>query len=314
MSKLVTICVPTFNSEESLAETLESLAQQTYSNMRVIIFDNCSTDKTVEIAEIFQEKFSNFEVRISRENIGAEGNFTRCLQVSDSDYTAIFHADDIYERDIIERQVCAFEECPTLLAVATHAREINSLGKKMGERFLPKELKENSLTILDFDGLLNLTLMYGNIITCPSVMAKTEVYSQQIKSWNGADFKSSADLDVWLRISKLGGFGFLNKPLVNYRVAEVSTSFRMKKNRVSRHDMFLVIDKYYERLEGTTLSIYYDFLNLKDTALRAYNGSGESINPFKLSFFKLTLRSIWHRSFYLKILFIWFVSLLGIRK
>ncbi|PIK14705.1 glycosyltransferase [Halobacteriovorax sp. JY17] len=314
MNKLVTVCVPTFNSEASIFDTLESISKQTYSNIRVIIFDNCSSDNTLTIAESFTKKIKNFEIRMSSENLGAEGNFTRCLQVADSDFTAIYHADDIYAENIVERQVQAFIDTPKLLAVSTHANEIDHSGKKIGERFLPEELRKSELTVLGFKELLELTLKYGNIVTCPSVMVKTSIYNQDIKTWNGSRYKSSADLDIWLRIAKLGCFAVINQPLIDYRVADISTSYRMKKNRVVRHDMFLVIDEYFDKAENERLSDFYDFLCLKDLALRVLNGSKERLSPLGVKYFRVALSSYWHSSFYLKILVIWIARILRLVK
>ena len=314
MSKLVSICIPTFNSSETIAETLESLVRQTYSNFKIIIFDNHSTDNTLEVVEEFRSKFKHFEIVTSEKNLGAEGNFTRCLQYSDSDYSAIYHADDIYEENIITSQVLALDSHKDLLAVSTHANEINGAGDIIGQRFIPQELDNIDTSIFDFDELLELTLKYGNIITCPSVMARTEVYSNHIKIWDGVNYKSSADLDVWLRISKLGKFGFINKALINYRVAEVSTSFRMKQFRVLRHDMFLVIDEYFDRKQRNDLASYYDFLILKDNALRVYNNSGEDLSISNASYLLTALHSRWHFSFFVKILVIWLLKKLKLRR
>jgi glycosyltransferase involved in cell wall biosynthesis len=309
MSKLVTVCIPTFNSEATIAETLDSLVNQSYKNLRVIIFDNFSSDNTVKVVERYHSKFKKFEVRTSEENIGAEGNFTRCLAVDDSDYTAIFHADDIYDFQMIEKQVHALEENSDLLAVSTHSREIDLNGKVIGERFLPSCFKDSVLNVLNFESLLEVTLKYGNIVTCPSVLARTRVYSEYIRNWDGENYRSSADLDVWFRVAQLGKFGILSPTYMSYRVADVSTSYRMKKSRVMRHDMFLVLDKYFQVSEHPSLIKYYNFLNLKDLALRVYNGSGEKLSPWKREYFQLALEDSWHRLFFIKVLAIWVLNL-----
>ena len=179
-----------------------------------------------------------------------------------------------------------------------------------GERFTPYELRSKLLNTLSFDSLLNLTLKYGNFITCPSVVAKTEVYKTNIKTWNGTDFKTSADLDVWLRLSKIGPIGFLNEKLINYRVAPASISYNLKKIRTHRHDIFLVLDHY---LNGKK-SAYYDFLELKDHALRTYNNlniTNKNIvfNPWSFKFLKVAFKDIFHLKLYLSILVIWFLTL-----
>jgi len=89
-----------------------------------------------------------------------------------------------------------------------------------------------------------MVLDYGNIINTPSVLARTEVYKNKIGSFNGADFNTSADLDVWLRMSLFGSFAIIVKPLIKYRLSNSSYSFNAKKSRSNKSDYFLVVDSY----------------------------------------------------------------------
>ena len=93
---LVCICVPCYNSEATIGATLESLVSQTYRNIKIVVVDNASTDRTCGIVGGFMARDERVELRANGENIGAEGNFTRCLQEASGEYTAIFHADDVY--------------------------------------------------------------------------------------------------------------------------------------------------------------------------------------------------------------------------
>ena len=315
MNKQVTICVPTFNSEQTLAATLNSLLGQSYSNIKIIVFDNCSTDNTLGVVRELQRNHKNLEVIESAFNIGAEGNFTRCMQVSDSDYTAIFHADDIYLKDMIEEQVRILEKGQHV-AVATHALTIDMNENVTGERFIPVELGGDEFSTLSFKKLLNLTFKYGNFITCPSVLIKSDILKNQIKRWKGAEYKTSADLDVWLRLSKIGDIAFIPKAFMKYRVAEASISFNLKKVRVARHDLFLVLDEYLDNASSEDKK-GYEFLALKDSGLRLFNLLRSknrttyipSLKPFRLTYFSLAFSSFFHLKILIKILIIWFITI-----
>lgn len=309
---LVTICIPTYNAEVTLEETLNSILNQSYSNLIIKVFDNCSTDKTAQIVQDKISQHPNLHLIVNKENLGGEGNFTKCLQSGEGKYTAIFHADDIYDEHFIKMVVDCLEDNPDLVAMAAHARTINMQKSITGERFIPYELRSNSLSKLNYESLLKLTLKYGNFITCPAVIAKTDIYKEQIKVWNGTDFKTSADLDVWIRLSQIGLFGFLNKPLMNYRVAEASYSYNLKKVRTHRHDIFSVLDHYLKERNSND----YDFLELKDNALRSYNlmklkePDIIAFNPWRLKYLKIGLDDFFHLRLYLSILMIWALSLI----
>ncbi len=308
MNTKVTICLATFNSSSTIGETLNSLEAQTYKDFSLVVFDNASTDNTLEIVNSYKDKFKDLQVERSDENLGAEGNFTRCLQYTNVGLMAIYHADDIYHPQIIEQQVQALTES-NLVAVSTRAQRIDWEGKSLGLRFLPPELKGQETAELNFDEFLNLIFKYGNFVVCPSVMGRAEVMKKEIKIWNGEKFKTSADLDIWFRLSKLGNFGVITRPLISYREAQASTSFRLKKVRKHRHDMFLVLDQFSNELSFEQKE-YYAFLENKDLALRVKNGLRDRValknfRPWRLKFFKFCISSSFHRNFYIKILVIW---------
>lgn len=278
MTARVTVLVPTFNAEATLERTLNSILGQSFTDFIVKIVDNASRDRTLDIARSFAMKDKRVHVIGGSQNLGGEGNFTRCLQLAAGDYSAIFHADDIYEPTMLEKQVQFLDTHPECVAVATHAATIDDRDRVRGSRFLPPELRGRDRAALDFETLLKLTLRYGNFITCPSVMARSTVYREQICEWNGRDFKTSADLDVWLRLCKLGRLGFLTEPLIRYRISSASLTVREVKGRIKEHDIFLVLRHYTKsgdvkdaiKLSALDLE-FMQFQKFKDIALRRWN-------------------------------------------
>ena len=76
---LVSIGMPVFNGEKSLAQALDALLEQDYSNLEVIISDNGSTDGTPEICQEFLKKDLRIKYYRSSENLGSNWNFNRVL-------------------------------------------------------------------------------------------------------------------------------------------------------------------------------------------------------------------------------------------
>jgi glycosyltransferase involved in cell wall biosynthesis len=76
---LVSVCIPTYNGEEFIEEALYSVSNQTYPNLEVIISDDNSLDKTIEIAQLFREKLTiNFSI-IKHEQFGLSQNWNFCI-------------------------------------------------------------------------------------------------------------------------------------------------------------------------------------------------------------------------------------------
>lgn len=318
---LVTICIPTYNSESTISATLDSLLAQKYSNLKIKIFDNCSKDNTEKVLANYSVKYSNISFSVNQNNLGAEENFTKCIQGCEGKYSAVFHADDIYTPEMIARQVEVLENDSEIVAVSTHAFEIDMNEMVIGNRLLLPEFKGKAVIVLNFDELLILILKYANFITCPSVMVKTDIYKNKIKFWNGADFQTSADLDVWLRLAKEGKFAFITAPLIKYRVSPASFSYNLAKVRIYRHHIFKVLEYYTRGIHlSATEKRNLEFLNFKDNVFRAYNiirnrnykEGLPKFNPFSFKVFICGFQSLFHFRIYVSGI-ICFVISLGFR-
>lgn len=195
----------------------------------------------------------------------------------EGEYGAVFHADDVYESTIIETQVRFLQTHRDCGAVATHAYTINRASLIVGERFVPPDIRKCDSYIFENQlDLFRMVLKYGNFITCPSVMGHTDIFREKIRIWNGSEFKTSADLDVWLRFAAFAKFGFITKPLMKYRLSETSYSYNLALTRTEPHDLFLVLDSYLSKLSianalTNTDKDHYAFLLFKDYVNRSIN-------------------------------------------
>ena len=287
---LVCICIPTFNAEKTIRQTIESLLHQKYTNLIIKIVDNSSTDSTVAIIKSFRD--SRIEIHQFNTVVTVDESFNRCLALLGGDYSAIFHADDLYLPDLLWKQVHYLERNPSAGAVFTEAILINDIGRKIGQTKLPSGMSINDKPY-NFIFIFKKILRHYNFIVCPSALVRTTIYKNEIREWNGKKFKSSADLDVWLRILKNHSIGFLG-PLIEYRISSTQETELVRKN-LCRSDFFNVID-YYLSFEEIRNQINqsdiqsYKWLELRDDLRRYINqiSIGEDIPPNKL------IGNIWH--------------------
>src|SRR5208283_384435 len=109
-SKLLTV-IPVFNGEPFIAQTLESIARQTLRPDRVVVLDNCSTDRTPEIVKNFAGL--SCELIRNERNLGLFGNLNRSLDFStETEFLQILHADDLIEPDFYRVMTGVWEGCP----------------------------------------------------------------------------------------------------------------------------------------------------------------------------------------------------------
>jgi glycosyltransferase involved in cell wall biosynthesis len=269
---LVCICVPTYNASLTIRETLLSIVAQDYENLKIKVVDNNSTDDTVAIASSVPD--DRIELYRNSVNVGGEGNFNRCIKLGEGKYTAIFHADDIYEPQMVSKQVDFLEINTDAGGVFTEASLIDKTGRAVGVIKQPIAVAAKG-PLFDFNSLYKAVLEHSNFLICPSFMARTDIYQNDIKAWRGEMFGSSADLDVWLRILQHHACGILAEPLIRYRISNEQFSAKVRQN-VGRADFFRVID-YYQAQGWVAAQLdnrdYINYARLKrrDDVMRAIN-------------------------------------------
>jgi len=117
---LVSIGVPVFNGEKSLFYALNSLLEQDYPNIEIIISDNGSTDTTPEICRKFAQKDARVKYYRSEKNLGSIWNFNRVFEISIGKYFMWAAHDDLREPTFISECVKKMEQCPDAVLCQTY--------------------------------------------------------------------------------------------------------------------------------------------------------------------------------------------------
>ena len=117
---LVSVGVPVFNGEKSLARALDSLLGQDYPNLEITISDNASTDATLEICKEYFKKDSRIKYYRSEENLGSTWNFNRVFELSTGKYFMWAAHDDLCESSFVSACVKKMEQCPEASLCQVH--------------------------------------------------------------------------------------------------------------------------------------------------------------------------------------------------
>lgn len=273
---LVCICIPAYNAEATIRGTLSSVLKQTYPNFRVLVLDNASTDRTVEIVESFRDE--RVIVHRSETNVGAGNNFNRCIELAGGKYTGIFHADEVYEPDMVAAEVEVLEGAPEVGAVFTEASLIDAEGRIFGETMVAKYVgrRRGEIAVFSFAELFPIILRSGNFLLFPSALVRTKIYKAEFPSWRLDLFLTSIDLDMWLRILERYPVALILRKLMRTRVTTAQASHRELRRNTNRADMFLVLDHYLGKARpmgilGESDLRGYARLQSMDTARRAMN-------------------------------------------
>lgn len=101
----VSLGIPVYNESRFLKKTIDSLLNQTYSNIEIIAIDNASTDNSFRILEEYSNKDPRLKIFKNDKNIGLSNNFNLLVSKSSGEYFGWIGAHDIYNKDYIEKMV-----------------------------------------------------------------------------------------------------------------------------------------------------------------------------------------------------------------
>ena len=267
----VSICMPAYNAGKTIGEALGSVLAQTYRNLEIIVGDDASSDDTSEIVHCFQDPRIQYQ-RNSR-NLGQFENVNCLLQKATGQYIAIYHSDDIYDPNIVEKEVNVLETYPEVGSVFTMNWQIDYSGEIIGQSKLVKEAATKKC--LSLTDVLPVLLRYKNhLLIGPSFMGRSEVF-QKVGLFSSA-FSIAGDFEMWLRILNAFKIYILDEPLMSYRHGKTQVSYGYQNLRTFEDHFFTIIDHYLEiedlRSCVDPVSITeYAFHRCDDTTFRAAN-------------------------------------------
>lgn len=170
---IVSICLPVFNAEKTIAETIESVLSQTFEKWELLICDNNSSDKSWEIIGQYNDRrISRFKNDV---NIGATGNFLKLLQIAKGEYIKFLCSDDIIYPECLEKQVNILSDDKSISIVTCNINIINESGEKIFFRKIPFKKKRVSL-----EEVLNYCLLTtrGSIMEPVQILTRRKDYAR----------------------------------------------------------------------------------------------------------------------------------------
>ena len=262
---LVSICIPAYNSEKTIGKTLDSIVNQSYKNIEIIISDNHSTDNTETVVKSYEKFGVKYFLNPKRpeeltNTSSVVSNFNYVISLAKGEFIAIFHADDIYDKTIIDRQVRFLQDNKTVGSVFTSSYLIDEHDKilKTNSGVIPKELNINK--IIDFDTLLNSIILSEYHLMFPTLTIRSEALFS-VGNFNPKESYLS-DIEFYLRLARWKPLGLINEKLHYYRtdVTKEKDSLE-KKIEITKHyvrfiEEYIDLPEIYPHLEVTNINFY----------------------------------------------------------
>lgn len=249
---LVSVCIPTYNGEQFLEETLNTLLNQTYPNLEIIISDDNSNDRTIEIASSFKDKFSCSFLILKHEQYGLSQNWNFCISQAKGKYIKFLFQDDLLEPNAIFAMIELAEQDDEIGLVFSPRKLFISQGdtyydpsflENHGAKDIHKGWSKLKSIQIGQDLLLDRNLFNYSInkIGEPTtVLIKKEIFDR-VGLFN-SDLCQLVDLEMWLRIISQCKVGFVNKYLSHFRLHEHQQTNR---NSAERGLIFLDHTKFF---------------------------------------------------------------------
>lgn len=225
--ELISVLICAYNAEKYIAFAIESALCQTYENIEIIIFNDGSTDNTLNIIKSFPDK--RIVVINSSANYGVGKGRQVLKTLARGDYLTFLDADDIFHNCRIEKLLKHSMEKDADIAIDTY-RVIDSQGKGLGRYCgIPSHIKEDPCwtRLFERNGMLPHPLIRRNCFDHIQ-------YDSMLKH--------SDDYDFWIKCS-LQGFRFahLDEVLLDYRIVPGSLSSNVDKSRAETR---YILNKY----------------------------------------------------------------------
>ncbi len=211
----VSVIIPAYNAGKYIAETMDSVLVQTYSDFEIIVVDDGSKDQTVSIVKQFKIKYPEKVKLIQKENGGPASARNAGIKVAVGEYIAFIDADDLWLPQKLEKQVRYFETQPSQVGIVyTDARSFDKDGIWIN-KYYPK-----------FNGKIYKELL-NSMLPNLSVMVRKECFQ------NVGYFEEALDIiedhDMWLRISMKYEVLCLDEMLSLYRQHSQGRSKEIEK-------------------------------------------------------------------------------------
>lgn len=219
MAGLVSIIMPSYNTASYIAESIQSVIDQTYKDWELIIVDDFSTDKTDEVVKQFSDE--RIKYLKNEKNSGAAVSRNTALIEAKGKWIAFLDSDDLWMPDKLEKQI-AFMEKNGYRFSYTQYEEMNAEGQRTGVTVSgPKKITKNGMFNFCWPGCL--TVMYD----------RDYIGDIQI-----ADIKKNNDYAMWLKVCRKADCHLLDEVLAKYR--------RGRAGSVSSHSIKTMIGWHYK--------------------------------------------------------------------
>lgn len=290
-TSLVSVVIATYNMGKFLSESINSVLNQTYANIEVIVVDDGSTDGTNEVMKPY---LGDSRIKyIIQDNTGQASAKNRGIRESQGEFVAFLDADDMWVPEKLALQIPVFAKSQNVGVVYARVSYIDEMGSTI-------RIADNEL----FRGRVSSDLFIRNFIGFGTSVVKRECLTRL--GGFKEHIRMGIDYELWLRLSTQYEFDYVERPLLRYRLwgGQMSRNCQARyQNGIEIMRNFLVefpnvVDPHVQNIAWA-----YTYVGFGQCLLEIGNGFGEALS--------LYLRALRYKPSYLPA---WIAILKGIAR
>lgn len=261
---LVSVCIPVYNGEKYIKYTIDSVLNQTYKNLEIIICDNCSTDNTIKIVNSYYDR----RIRLFKNstNIGLYNNAKKCIKLSNGKYIKYVFADDTIDRNCIQEMVKVMESNLDVTLAGVNYCYIDEKNNIINEHIL--NMGSGKYFNNEFFKQL---IIKGNIVGCPSGVIIRKGVLASLNNIFDIKLSYMPDYDLWIKLCKLGNYYFINKNYMNFRIQKQSITGQKISKIIRVKEFYYLLNKYINNSDFTDDEIKEAYKNANNRSYYSLN-------------------------------------------
>ena len=196
---MVSVVMPVYNAEQYLHETINSVLKQSYSNFELIMVDDCSKDRSLEILQEYAQKDSRLKIVKNVRNMGVAQTRNIGIQNSTGKYIALLDSDDVWVNYKLERQVFLLQKTQAQIVYCSYGF-IDRFGKIIKKAFIVPETT-------NFERMLE-----KSVISCSTAVIDKKLLKQH-------QFRSEfyhEDYVLWMELMRSGAVAVGDKAVLAF--------------------------------------------------------------------------------------------------
>jgi len=268
---LVSVVIPCYNHEKYICDCIQSVIEQDYQNVELIIIDDGSKDDSItrikSMVSACEKHFGRFEFR-SRENKGVAISLNEGLSWAEGEYFTVIASDDLMAKHKISSLVSELENISENYAVAFGDANfiddngeplflkirVNNRGKVQTNSFLEVQTAKRSFNYNESTAFGSYeTLISGNYLPAMSFVVKTDCL-KSVDGWMRGN--KVEDWELWLKLAKKYKFSFVNKNVAFYRLHDSNSIYTNTVQLTLDTIKLLKREKMYAMSNGYSQQFY----------------------------------------------------------